>query len=125
MKLLLPLLNKSVFMFTNDEETYTINAYGFTMGHALYKNFANYLLVKKETDCADRMPLMATERFSVFDWKFIPFFVIMPKEDDFDLVECDDNKIYCSKSFMNDTIKPVKSAIKKAMDKAKSGDDRD
>ena len=121
MKLLLPFLNRSVFMFANDNETYTIKAYGFTMGHALYKNFANYLLVKQETNGVDLMTLMATERFSVFEWSFIPFFVIMPKENDFDLVEYDDNKIYCTKSFMNDTIKPVRSALKKAF----GGDDRD
>lgn len=110
MKLLLPLISRSVFMYKTNDGVYTTQEYGFTMGHALYKNFSNYLSIKHKGD--DKLVLMGSERFSVFDLSFIPFMVIMPKENDFDIVEIDDKKLYCTKDFKDETIDPVRKMMK-------------
>lgn len=112
MKLLVPFLSKSVFMWVNDDNAYHTNKYGFTMGHALIKSFSTYLEIKRDTQGLDQVTIMAFERFSIFDWSFVPSLVFVPKQNDVDIIEMDDRVMYCTKDFRDDVIEPLRDVIK-------------
>ena len=111
MKLLVPFLSKSVFMWVNADNNYKTNKYGFTMGHALIKSFSEYLEIKQDTQGSDQVTIMAFERFSIFDWRFVPSLVFVPRENDVDIVEMDDGVMYCTKNFREDVIQPLREII--------------
>ena len=101
MQLLVPLLNRSVFQFNNEDksEVYRVHAYGFTLGHAFYRNFSKYLFSHRATENEHELNLFSTERFSLFELKFVPFLVVMPSVEGFHIVELDGDKMFCTRLF--------------------------